>query len=100
MSAVVRANVDLSGRAKTNFKVGNVLYRMTPGAVNPVTRYYVSEVLGKDVYKVQTFDSEGCLLKQSIVVTPERVSSFYFDAVATRLYDRVKFFGDGHEKSI
>lgn len=100
MGSVVRANIDLSNRAKTNFKVGQVLYRMTPGAANPVARYYVAGVLAKDTYKLQTFDADGNLLKQPIVATPDRIASFYLDPVATKLFDRIRLYEEGHEKSL
>lgn len=100
MSALLNVHVDLSDRAVTNFSVGDIIYRMTPGASSPVTRYFVSEVLGKDLYKVQVFDGDGCLLKQPIVITKDRAKDFFYDPVATKLYDRVKYYEERDEKSI
>lgn len=97
--SVIHARIDKIGRAKTHFKVGDVLFRMTPGAMNPVTRYFVQSVLSQDTYRVQLFDSEGELMTKSLVVTPDRASQYHPDPVATKLMAKLRRYS-GSDESI
>ena len=100
MASVARAHVDLSNRAKSDFQVDQVLYRLTPGALNPVARYLVTDILKQDTYRVQAFDEEGMLINRPIVVTAQRVGEYHLDPVATRMYERLMAYGAMNEESL
>lgn len=99
MSAL-HARIDYTSRAKTDFNVDDVLFRMTPGAIDPVARYYVEKVLGKDTYRVQIFDNEGNLLSKSLVITPERAGHYHVDPVATNLMAKLRGYSGENEALI
>lgn len=86
----LNAKIDYSSRAKTDFSEQDVLFRMTPGAIDPVSRYYVQQVLAPDTYRVQIFDKNGNLMSKSIVITPERASHYHLDPVATNLMAKLR----------
>lgn len=94
------ARIDRSNRPKTDFSVDDVLFRMTPGAIDPVARYYVERVLAPDTYRVQIFDNDGELLSKSIVITPERAGHYHIDPVATNLMAKLRGLSGENETLI
>lgn len=98
--SIAHAKFDRNDQAKTDFKAHDVLFRMAPGAINPVVRYYVQQVLSKDTYRVQLFDSNGDLMARSIVVTPDRAHQYHHDPVATALMAKIKRYSEDNETII